>query len=376
MITRYGHVATGTIESKRVQYSDMIERSGAMRFNPPPGWPPAPDNWRPPLGWEPPQSWPPVPRGWALWIEDPQADAPETADPSDPSDPSGAASHSIGLTPSTNRLILAASVAVFMLGAYEVIFKKSDSGLAASLFTVIPAGIAILQLFTLFPVLPIARNAFKSVHAERGEAASRTLRPESSLPTTDRQFLQIPLVYGIAFFVSAIFTALGVSRLLAAGDSPTAPSINDFVITLVAANSLYIFGLPGFHAFQKSTAGDLASLLGCACGATGAIFGTLSIWVYADALNQGLQTPPSFHELGLVGNWTAILADLLLTYAIIKANVYPRWTAAMMFINATLLYLFLTGGKSMVLIYRVDLLVDTFPQAVIAWYMTRMRSFG
>jgi hypothetical protein len=37
-------------------------------FNPPPGWPPTPPNWRPPAGWAPPAEWPDPPPGWELWI--------------------------------------------------------------------------------------------------------------------------------------------------------------------------------------------------------------------------------------------------------------------------------------------------------------------
>lgn len=40
------------------------------RFNPPPGWPPAPSDFTPPPGWQPDPSWPPVPPGWQLWVED------------------------------------------------------------------------------------------------------------------------------------------------------------------------------------------------------------------------------------------------------------------------------------------------------------------
>ena len=37
-------------------------------FNPPPGWPKPPDNWRPPAGWKPDPSWPEPPAGWQLWL--------------------------------------------------------------------------------------------------------------------------------------------------------------------------------------------------------------------------------------------------------------------------------------------------------------------
>lgn len=37
-------------------------------FNPPPGWPKPPPNWKPPKGWAPDPSWPNPPDGWQLWI--------------------------------------------------------------------------------------------------------------------------------------------------------------------------------------------------------------------------------------------------------------------------------------------------------------------
>jgi hypothetical protein len=40
------------------------------RFNPAPGWPPAPEGFVPPRGWKPDPSWPPAPPGWQLWVDD------------------------------------------------------------------------------------------------------------------------------------------------------------------------------------------------------------------------------------------------------------------------------------------------------------------
>lgn len=40
------------------------------RFNPAPGWPPAPEGWTPEPGWAPDPSWPPAPPGWQLWVDD------------------------------------------------------------------------------------------------------------------------------------------------------------------------------------------------------------------------------------------------------------------------------------------------------------------
>src|SRR5437868_4232670 len=33
----------------------------------PPGWPPAPPRWQPPIGWVPPAEWPPAPAQWKWW---------------------------------------------------------------------------------------------------------------------------------------------------------------------------------------------------------------------------------------------------------------------------------------------------------------------
>lgn len=41
-----------------------------MRFNPPPGWPPAPEGWAPGPGWQPDPWWPPAPPGWPMWVSD------------------------------------------------------------------------------------------------------------------------------------------------------------------------------------------------------------------------------------------------------------------------------------------------------------------
>jgi hypothetical protein len=40
------------------------------RFNPAPGWPPVPEGYVPPPGWQPDPAWPPAPEGWQLWVDD------------------------------------------------------------------------------------------------------------------------------------------------------------------------------------------------------------------------------------------------------------------------------------------------------------------
>ncbi|MFC8617813.1 SHOCT domain-containing protein [Micromonospora purpureochromogenes] len=48
----------------------------ALRFNTPPGWPPAPEGWLPPAGWQPDPTWPLPPAGWQLYVDDAVAQGP------------------------------------------------------------------------------------------------------------------------------------------------------------------------------------------------------------------------------------------------------------------------------------------------------------
>lgn len=338
-----------------------------MRFNPPPGWPPAPESWHPHEGWQPPPSWPPVPPGWELWVDDLQPGAPGTAKPSDAKRTQG-----ISFTIATNRLVFVASCLLFLLGAFIVFFVRHDANLIASLMTVIGFGIAALQVFMRFPVLPISGTSSQEhSHPAAGDPAGEKREPYP--PSRSQQLAQIPAVYGLAFFVSAILTSLGELWLLTAGISPSSQSLNNFVIASVASGLLYAFGLPGFHALQRSTPGGRASLYGCAFAVTGTVIGGLSIWEYAYAFNQGIATPPSFHELAVVSSWVAILADLLLAYAVIRAEIYPRWTAVIMIVNAVLAWIYIQGidGPVMVTVYRLDNLASCVPLVAFAWYMTR-----
>jgi hypothetical protein len=47
-----------------------------LRYNPPPGWPAAPEGFAPAPGWRPDPSWPAPPPGWQLWVSDDVPSAP------------------------------------------------------------------------------------------------------------------------------------------------------------------------------------------------------------------------------------------------------------------------------------------------------------
>ncbi|TFH43894.1 MAG: hypothetical protein E4H01_11465, partial [Lysobacterales bacterium] len=51
-------------------------------FNPPPGWPKPPKDWRPPAGWTPDPSWPNPPEGWQLWLPEASVAAAQHGDDS------------------------------------------------------------------------------------------------------------------------------------------------------------------------------------------------------------------------------------------------------------------------------------------------------
>ena len=48
----------------------------SRRFNPPPGWPPAPEGFEPPPGWQPDPSLPAPPPGWQFWVDDMPSGSP------------------------------------------------------------------------------------------------------------------------------------------------------------------------------------------------------------------------------------------------------------------------------------------------------------
>lgn len=43
------------------------DHGSQLSWNPPPGWPAAPEGWTMPTGWQPSPDWPPAPAGWIFW---------------------------------------------------------------------------------------------------------------------------------------------------------------------------------------------------------------------------------------------------------------------------------------------------------------------
>ncbi|WP_265521585.1 excalibur calcium-binding domain-containing protein [Oerskovia flava] len=81
-------------------------------FNPPPGWPTPPEDWKPDSTWKPDPSWPPAPAGWNFWPEREVESATLAASRNPDSDDAPGRPKR-----RTRRLILAgAGVSLFMLG--------------------------------------------------------------------------------------------------------------------------------------------------------------------------------------------------------------------------------------------------------------------
>ena len=76
--TGQGRRGPDATEGLRADAGQMTART--TRFNPPPGWPPAPAGWVAPPGWQPDPSWPAPPPGWQLWVEDRPAISPKAQD--------------------------------------------------------------------------------------------------------------------------------------------------------------------------------------------------------------------------------------------------------------------------------------------------------
>jgi hypothetical protein len=62
--TGQGRRRSDPAEGLRGDAGEVTART--TRFNPPPGWPPAPAGWVAPPGWQPDPSWPEPPPGWHL----------------------------------------------------------------------------------------------------------------------------------------------------------------------------------------------------------------------------------------------------------------------------------------------------------------------
>jgi hypothetical protein len=100
------------------------------RFNPPPGWPPAPPGWTPPPGWQPDPSWPAAPPGWPLWVE--EADKPLRA-----------RTDALWLIGGGSAVVIGAVLPFVSSSVYNFIVIKGGAKVTSALFGLILAGLGL-----------------------------------------------------------------------------------------------------------------------------------------------------------------------------------------------------------------------------------------
>jgi Domain of unknown function (DUF4190)/Septum formation len=93
-----------------------------LRFNPPPGWPPAPEGFTPQSGWQPDPSWPPPPAGWQLWVNENQPLADSSQAINEYGAPSGVAGPGPGTGPTSGWAIASFVLGLLSLVVLGVIF--------------------------------------------------------------------------------------------------------------------------------------------------------------------------------------------------------------------------------------------------------------
>jgi hypothetical protein len=176
----------------------MMRGFMAYRFNPPPGWPPAPPGWSPPSGWQPDPDWPPPPPGWQLWLPDSDSTAPQP--PSPPDDrPSWAPQPSGGQPrPSLSRS---------RLPALQPVWAR---------FRRLPAWAKILLVLLLVALLPVLLIVAGLAAAALGSMAL-VRGPLPRFGITSKATAGLALVLGLASVGAG-------SAWIAAASSPSAPA--------------------------------------------------------------------------------------------------------------------------------------------------------
>lgn len=279
-----------------------------------------------------------------------------------------------GLSRETYRIIFVLSLTLVAFCSFEL-FTNHHEALIVSVFAVLGASTAVLQLFVAFPLLPVMAEpgAHPGVsHHAPGVPASRAAEWASARPTA-----RIPVVYGLAFLVAGVLDIFQQMVLFSGGVISDNEVFTNTVISGVIAGVLVAFAFPGFHALQAAR-GGYASLVGSALGATGAILGILLLWIREDAMAIGIGTTPgSYLGLALSVNGLEMIGSVLLAIAIKNAGVYPRWTAVAKLIGAflALVFILLDGhyGAFMLNVYRLDGLLQGAAFLAFGWRMASLR---
>lgn len=108
-----------------------------LLFNPPPGWPKPPPNWKPPKGWSPDPSWPPPPEGWVLWIQQEGTQQPHQ-EPEEHKDSTGTDAR---VTPETSRIAFLEAQVEALQARLDAVSTGADNGIFDDEWVLQEAGI-------------------------------------------------------------------------------------------------------------------------------------------------------------------------------------------------------------------------------------------
>lgn len=141
---------------------------------------------------------------------------------------------------------------------------------------------------------------------------------------------------------------------------------------MVASSILQVIGLPGLHTLQSARA-RYSSLLGCVALAASSV--TYSMFLWGMASGGVLQALRSDQEIGNLSNLLTIAASILLAISILRARVFPRWTAYVLTLNAFLNFFWLSGSRGVAAsaIILLSSFLNSSTLIVFAWHMVRWR---
>ena len=275
-----------------------------------------------------------------------------------------------------------AGAMALLLGVYGFFIQRRYANLANYVITLF--GFALTMAGFLYALQTSGTD--RSRHETVTFPSTPNPKPVPPSPATQKD-RDIPATYGLAFLASAVLTFIGTFMVLSSGvyftnQAPYIQNVEDkYAVLIVAACVLRVIGLPGFHALQ-STKAHYASLFGCIIWAIASVTVAMYLWGLASGSNiyQALQ---SYHELNIINNVLVIFSSIPLAIAIIRARVFPRWTAYLILLNAINSFWWIAGadngGVNVETIQRLDSFMGSIILAVFAFHMLKrqpLTNFG
>jgi hypothetical protein len=293
--------------------------------------------------------------------------------------------------PILRQSVLIGGITTATFGVYGLFIHKQYANSATALLAVVGFVMTFVGLYITLR----ASGTDRSHHRTGPSPWTADSKPERRVQTlASLGDKNIPLTYGLAFLASAVFSFIGtlISLNVDIRSSGTIQfiqnyenNVNKFAIFIVCACILQIVGLPGFYAFQSARA-HYSSLFGCIALALSSFFGSMALWAlasggpaYQPVYPGFFQVNPTYRGLDLIANWLGIIASPLIAIAIIRARVFPTWTAAVMLIGIIVSFIWIAGGDTSPasdVIQRLGALTGAVTTARFALVMMKRQPLG